>query len=67
MRKLYDKDREPQLRSVVWHESGEDELLKDTPKIHPDDERRWQIELKKLQQPPKSRDKIIVPNKTPSP
>ena len=76
MKKIRKDDREPQLRSVVWWEedsvdgNGDPiviEHLKDTPKIAPDDERRWQLELRELRQPPqKTRDRIIVPTQTPS-
>ena len=52
--KLKKKEREPFLRNA---------LAKDTPKFDVGDEVKLQIELKKLDRPPKKDwEKIIVPN-----
>lgn len=71
MRKFRDgEEREPHLRSIVWFETGSNPVvqhLKSTPKVRYEDDRRWQLELKELQQPPKKdRSRIIVPAKAPS-
>ena len=76
--KLRKPEREPFLKTRVWYETEEEsededgepitivtEHLKTTPKIK--NERRRQLELKELRQPPKkSLEKIIVPNKSAS-
>jgi len=58
------RDRgEPRLRNVVWYTYGGGiPAYKDTPKLDVNDERRLKLELAILQQPPKSVERIIVPD-----
>lgn len=61
--KLKGRDNEPLLRSVDWGLDGSgNQIVKDTPKIKDGDDRRLKLELKLLNQPPKVKEKVIVPD-----
>ena len=62
--KIKRKDGAPRLRNVAWAVDGNgDPIYMDRPKFGPEDVRRLQIEMSKLQQPPKmDYRRIIVPD-----